>query len=395
MLYNTKTKALIELDNACIQKIKRKDINAFTKEEIDILKMNGFLIESEEEDYKDILEQLQLIEQEYLNIIFFTTFDCNFRCLYCYEKHVNEFISKDTYDCVLDRIKELKKVKHINISWFGGEPTLCSDSVLYFLNELNNYAKVRSIKVTSSMTTNFYLVNQELLVKFLDLGLRTFQVTLDGLAQLHNKYRPLIGNKETFNRINQNLLDAQKLDKKFNISIRLNFDKSSDYREFLSYIKNTFLIDERFNIIINEIGQWGKKLDFACNSEDIEKRHMNILQLMKELNISLESDKSRINYFSGCYACYCNSISILPNKRIMKCTVHLDDEKNIVGNIMENKLKVNDEKWTKMHFEDCPKCIAFPTCLGKLCPYRTPKTFSECSNKAYIFFEELGDLLWE
>ncbi len=394
ILYNTKTKSVIELDENTRNKIKKANIDNFSSDEINILKENGFLIEKEKDDYEDILNQLEKVEKENLNIIFFATLECNFRCLYCYEDHINEYVSRDQYNNILNIIKELKEIKCINISWFGGEPTIRSNDIIYFLTELNEYAKQNNIKVTSNMTTNFYLVNYKLFTKFLELGLRDFQVTLDGLATTHDKYRPLVGNKGSFDQVNENLLSAKNSEEKFKINLRLNFDKTTDYTEYLTYINKTFLCDSRFKITIHEIGQWGRKLDFACEANEIENRYNEIWGIMKKIGIPLESN-NKINFVSSCYACYKNSICIMPNGNILKCTVHLDDDNNIVGNLNNNTFFIDDSFWTNMHFKECPKCIAFPTCLGKLCIYRTPKTFSECNQNAHNYLERLGSSLWE
>ena len=62
------------------------------------------------------------------------TLECNFACWYCYEKHSQGYMSEDTISKIkkhLNYMVEEVGVESISIGWFGGEPLLYFDEVVY------------------------------------------------------------------------------------------------------------------------------------------------------------------------------------------------------------------------------------------------------------------------
>lgn len=53
----------------------------------------------------------------------------------------------------------INKFKQVNLSWFGGEPTLCKETILDISNHLINLKNGLPDSFHSSMTTNAYLLD--------------------------------------------------------------------------------------------------------------------------------------------------------------------------------------------------------------------------------------------
>ena len=58
----------------------------------------------------------------------------------------------------------------------------------------------------SSIVTNGYLLNEYIINQFKELGIRRMQITIDGLKDTHNQRRPHKTNKDSFEKIMNNLI---------------------------------------------------------------------------------------------------------------------------------------------------------------------------------------------
>lgn len=56
---------------------------------------------------------------------------CNFQCSYCHKNHPAASMTRDTLDRIEEYITaQAPRYKQVILAWFGGEPTLCKDTVL-------------------------------------------------------------------------------------------------------------------------------------------------------------------------------------------------------------------------------------------------------------------------
>lgn len=115
---------------------------------------------------------------------------CNFNCTYCYEKKSDLVMSKNIFTHIKDYIMQnLGECRTINLSWFGGEPTLNIDMVLDLSYFVKNLSFKNNVDYVGDMTTNGYLLDLINFIRFYDAGIRIFQITLDGFS--HDKFRML------------------------------------------------------------------------------------------------------------------------------------------------------------------------------------------------------------
>ena len=83
------------------------------------------------------------------------------------------------------------ELKQLNLSFFGGEPLLYyTRKVLPLLKKISSLCNERQVKLQLSFTTNGYLLTQKLLESLKELEAVvsvSFQITIDGNEELHNK----------------------------------------------------------------------------------------------------------------------------------------------------------------------------------------------------------------
>ncbi|ENU93601.1 hypothetical protein F971_00859 [Acinetobacter vivianii] len=271
-------------------------------------------------------------------LILYPTEQCNFRCSYCYEDfEVGKMLPE-----VVDNVKKfinnrLDVVDHLHLSWFGGEPLIAQDILLDIANHAFQESKKRNKKLTGSFTTNAYHLTVELAKQFHEINHNKYQISLDGYQEQHDKTRKLASGKGTFNKIWTNLINLKDSDIQFEILLRLHITRENfESMKVLAYeIKDKFIIDYRFKVLVKPIGSWGgnNKIKDAILSKDEQDNAIDeILKIIYPNNdrIFTVNNKETKNI---CYASKPNSLAIRSQGTIQKCTVLLSDERNNVGNL--------------------------------------------------------------
>lgn len=341
--------------------------------------LQRFLHEQEllqnEEEVRASLGKLREIMNQTLHLTMIPTEGCNFRCSYCYENHVPAFMRNETLQQIKKFIGErVSKFHSVHLGWFGGEPTLCKDVVVEMSEFMLELKKKFVFEYESTMTTNGYLLDIQLFLQLFEVGITTYQVTLDGWK--HNQSRPHVSGKGTLQQITDNLkamsqLDAEKYP--FHVIIRYNILAEDEDFTWYDYLYELFGQDKRFHVALSPINDWGgdgvkeMKLLAGSKREEVLKKHY---EYMKQ--IGLQSDAKPATPLSKiCYAAYPNSYIFQADGKIGKCTVALKDEKNCIGQVEDSGIVLNEElnrEWCECNITtECVKCPDVLSCLNLQC----------------------------
>lgn len=167
-----------------------------------------------------------------LNLTINPTLSCNFACPYCFESsHPALFMTDEVEDDIISFIKSHKKITHLNVTWFGGEPLLAFDRIV----SLTKKMQALGLSYSAGMITNGYLLTEEKLAKFKELTISSVQITIDGNEETHNSRRFLKSGGDTYQRIMSNLEKVGKLAPDTRFSIRVNIDRTNEQEYFEVY----------------------------------------------------------------------------------------------------------------------------------------------------------------
>jgi uncharacterized protein len=295
------------------------------------------------------------LSSERLKLTILPTEKCNFRCTYCWEDYQKGTMSQETVDaikCLLNN--RIKKLKILNLNWFGGEPLLEEDIVLdisdHIQQLISNYP---NLIFTGGMTTNGYFLNDVTLKKLCKVGIKNYNIGLDGIAEFHNETRKLANNKETFDIIWNNLITAKKSSLDYSITLNINFF-SDNYKHaifpLLELIDNTLLEDSRFLLYFKAIRRLGGKNDEKIKHVAIEEE----ISIINRLKKQIKNIQQVINFNPSDYVCYAsetNTMVIRANGDINKCIVALNSPYNNVGHLNSDGTVSIDRKkfleWSK------------------------------------------------
>ena len=186
------------------------------------------------EEITQALKEAVSILNDTLLLTIMPTEGCNFRCPYCYEEHTPISMSR----AVLDRIQEYiaeqaPRFGLIQINWFGGEPTLCKDTILETSELIQSLQRENSFLYSSAMTTNGYLLNVENFKEYYAAGIINYQITLDGWN--HDQTRPHVSGRGTLQTILDNLTAISALPEEYQFQILLRHNILAGDRDFSWY----------------------------------------------------------------------------------------------------------------------------------------------------------------
>lgn len=332
----------------------------------------------DEENYREFKKNINLYDSG-TNLIIMPTEQCNFRCTYCYENFKKGKMSQRTIDDIKGYIlRNANKFKFLNIDWFGGEPLCAYDIVTDIMEYSKQVGRKVGIPILSTMTTNGYLLSPDVLKNLARLNVVGYQITIDGIKNIHNGQRKLCGGGGTFDKIIDNLI---RIKKEVNtgtikICIRVNLNSISiKYADQLfDLMKEHFESDNRFSLslrYVRDLRGDGKTTDIIEDDiqmlEVYEKAASRIPRLLSShfMNM-LES--------SGiCYAGKPHSIVVGSDGLLYKCTVHFSDHQNLVGKLENKRMILSDEKmssWIQQkRKKSCADCWYSGACYDGTCPY--------------------------
>lgn len=326
----------------------------------------------------------QQYKPDRLELILLASEECNFRCVYCYEKFPRATMEPWVRAAVAKLVERRAAfLNSLSISWFGGEPLLGYEAIESLAPLFVRLADKKGFHYSSSMTTNGYLLTPDRFRQLLDWNVRSYQITVDGARENHNHHRPLADGGSTFDVIFDNLQAMAKFRDSFSVALRVNFDRDNlpHMNDFIDYVRDRLGRDQRFKLKFYPIGKWGgendERLPVCGFSGEDERRQLELAAISKSVPAESKFIFMQPNLDQNvCYAARPYNLLIGADGKIMKCTIALDTKDyNIVGQLRADGVADIDidkmAKWVAASFEDdpeCRRCFYVPVCQGCSCP---------------------------
>lgn len=386
-------------------RILNKDIPKFDDLRIQILKNGEYdgsidnlnillqhkIIQSSDHDFEEELKNHYkniLKSNKILSLILLPTEQCNFRCIYCYEKYNLGKMSDLVMEKVVNLIEHLlPEYSELNLSWFGGEPLLAMDVIRTISSRVEQVCKNYQKPFYSQITTNGYLLDIDVMKELLKMHTMLFQITVDGDRETHNRQRCLVGGGKTYDRIINNLLAIKNTikTKTIRIIVRINVSPEMTINEIHSLAK-MFEDDDRFVINIQRIFETDNKNGVSLSQSDYLKTCVACKDYNKE---ELDANKTI------CYAAKSNTLMVRSNGVLGKCTVNFEDPNNNFGNIIDLdiqnfSLEAIDYCNSCMDLKRCRYCCIYPLCFARQCPAHQKQNCKEAIDKFRIIVRTMS-----
>lgn len=391
IVYNSSTGAVLRFsDPVYINKIKqymtdvKVEILPDTKSDqlIEVLLKKRVLVDEEtnELDMCSYVYNTHITRNTVLELTLVITRQCNYRCVYCYEDHLNLSMSDEVYHGLLtyiDNSYAAGMYSGVSISLFGGEPLLDYDKMICFLKDVHSISQKRGRTFSAGITTNGSLLFPQRFEELLSVNCTHFQITMDGLKKTHDKYRVAIDG-HGWDTLNDNLRYMASTNKRFDVTLRTNFNEEilNHANEFYKYVKDNF--DSRFSIYYEGIKHLGGINDDKVSVMDHVSAGISMVDIsliLKRHSLHNDVCSTRLLPFSHvCQATKYNSFVVDYDGTLLKCTLDFNDERNKVGYITsDGNMIINHQKhykWLTVGFENnknCQVCKLLPLCYGRRC----------------------------
>ena len=387
MVYNSITNCLAPLEEETYMLFQDLINNDISLNDIDI-ELRTQLIDAKILVEDDELEFLKLkhikksirYNKEWLGLTIAPTLHCNFNCIYCFEKsRPSIYMTNEVEDSLIDFVKS-KNPKGVQITWYGGEPLMDFQRIKGITTRL----KALDLIINSQVITNGYLITEEIVKQFEYLNIKHIQITLDGMIDIHDKRRPLLDGRGTFNRIIENIgCIIQHTVNTFRIDIRVNIDKTNEdsYNELYAYLRNNFK-SKKLSIYTGFVADDSN----SCLSADscyLDRHHKaNFkIELYKKYGIANNGTFFPVKSYVECMARAINSFLIDPKGNIYKCWKDINVADKVIGSLSGDSFNENlliKYLCSADPFDDssCKACFHLPVCGGGCTYYRLENKYN-------------------
>ena len=197
----------------------------------DALEKRGYITLQTEDEEKEYFKRLAtaLFRKESIlrkGFTFLITYDCNFRCPYCFEKDIQKdgtAFTKEMVDKAYQAILQIapdERLRSRSITLYGGEPLLKRNkNIISYIIEQGKELGFKFSAISNGYDLKYY----EDLLSPEDISF--IQITIDGIRERHNQRRIHYQGYPTFDTIVENIGIA--LNKGVAISVRVNADRNN------------------------------------------------------------------------------------------------------------------------------------------------------------------------
>jgi uncharacterized protein len=280
------------------------------------------------------------------------------------------------------------------VNWFGGEPLLNLDVLVYLSKRIRNIAEHRGAAYGSYVVTNGSLLTSPVADRLVEAGVDRAQVTLDGTAQGHDQRRPFKGGRPSYEVIVSNLSSIRDT---ISIAVRMNVDQGnrSAIPALISDLarRGIFSGRKRVSVYASPVAQYNDRCKLLWESvplPELSRLTDAVSQGLADCGFAQSSELTSPLFElgkGGCSAIQPHSFVIGPHGHLFKCEALVDDESNAVGRVGICGTDRQDSKgmplsrlgaWSSFNPYDHPKCSACP--VVPICKGGCPKNALEAGD---------------
>jgi len=257
------------------------------------------------------------------------------------------------------------KIKEFHLDWFGGEPFMYFEQIVYPVGKLaKELCDKNNIRFIQHTTTNSVFMTDEMMEKMSEIGFTSFQIPIDGNRKHHNLIKSNADGSGTFDTIVNNINTLPKFIPNVRITMRINYDKKSLYgiEELLPLIHE----DVKKNIFVDFQRVWQVK----CNDED-RKRLSVVKKIFTENGLNSGYWAYHPCKFYRCYSDKRHHYAINYTGDVFKCTAQDYGKDKSIGKLLSNgNIEWKYARLARLFATDsfenerCLKCKFLPLCMG-------------------------------
>ncbi|MGN8771782.1 radical SAM protein [Paenibacillus barengoltzii] len=343
-LYNSHTGVFVTLNKEyqdSFEAIRNKNFKNIPDQHIEKLKEAGFIVDENTNEYQiyEYLTNKSKYSNDYLGLTIATTLQCNFRCPYCYEDHMDSYFDEDKEKNLVDFVfKNLEGKRDLSITWYGGEPLLQLDMINRVSKQLIEKCTEEKINYHFNMVSNGYLLTRNVAEHLVNENkIESVQITLDGGPKTHNMTRILRNGKGTFNKIMDNIKEICDIIK-VNIRVNVSQDNIKDVHELFPILLENDLnrkVSVYFAPVTSHEGSCQSVTESCLRTEEFSKWETELINYADRLGFDMGKLYPSNLGGSVCTAVSDNTLVIDSNGNLYKCWNEVGKDHLKVGTLSD------------------------------------------------------------
>jgi len=326
--------------------------------------------DTKDKEYADlvrwVLSSQKKVSEAITAYTIFTTTDCNARCFYCFERGRSRVpMRKETALKTVEYIKTHCGGETVRLMWFGGEPLLNHEAIDTICTGLRQ----AGVKFTSTMTTNGYLFDAELVQKAAaEWNLKRVQITLDGTEEIYNRVKAYVHCEgSAYRRVLENV--KHLLDNSVKVAIRLNLDlyNAENLLVLVDELAREFEGSKGLSVYAHHIFESEQPLAERHDETGWIRRHEAMDRLRRRIEahgLSLKTGIRKKPKQNRCMADSGSAVTILPTGDIGLCESCSENE--FIGHLDWEEVDADmAASWREPVPEEaaCQTCFYYPDCF--------------------------------
>ena len=318
------------------------------------------------------------IDSKTIRLTLITTTDCNLHCSYCYIDAGNVNSKYMSFEIAQNAIKGMLKLrpnaKNIQISFFGGEPTMNMD----IIEKVVRFVEAQAIDHSFHITTNGVFSDDKL--QFLTEHGFDFTISLDGRPIVNDQCRLTTKNVSVSGVVERTIKSVIDNKSKFNVRVTItnkNVKYIPDTIDYLSSIGVKFVHLE----VVSKDGRGKSEVISEPSIRLYVKYFKKGLEHAADngtyiINSSLMNFLTPATYF--CCSVRGEMMVVTPSGKLSLCYEtqgeKFKNNKFIIGRVLKDGIKLNRVKMEHMNSIDVDTIKSCENCFAKyICSSGCPK----------------------
>ncbi|HEY3309502.1 MAG TPA: geopeptide radical SAM maturase [Desulfuromonadaceae bacterium] len=215
LLVATRRCAVLEASQVLWDKVLAGGAELSEKERDTLLRL-GVLVadrDAEREELRTTFETVNRTSKTFA-VLVTLTLECNLACPYCFEDPFRGrlVMSVAMADLLVQRVTErMAAGLDVTMDFYGGEALMALPMLKRIATELGVFAQEFGVSYAFNIISNGTLLTRPVVEELLSLGLAAVRTTLDGPQEIHDRQRPFVSGKGSFDTIMANLCEIYEL----------------------------------------------------------------------------------------------------------------------------------------------------------------------------------------
>ncbi len=313
------------------------------------------------------------LDAGHLGLTLITSLGCNFDCPYCYEDKKPSLLGPEVQAGVLQLLDDrIENLRELVVTWFGGEPLMGLKSLVALSDAFLERCAKHDVDYSALIVTNGWLLSGATAKMLADRKVQTAQVTIDGPPDVHNRMRPYVDGRPTFDRIVDNIVEAVEY---LDIDVRVNLDGNNLGRaeELMEILAGRGLAGkiELYPAQLTSVEYApapGSTYQGCFSRSDFAQVALEFNELARQHGFKSGPAELPKPTGSPCTAVRANELIVGADGELWKCWEEVGVKEAAHGDIRTyHEVDSRVRRWlTYDPFanEECKSCIALPVCMG-------------------------------